>query len=61
MSSSYAKPEHSLAAAAAILHGFHQVYPLTHSERKQLRLLVAVRLSCSVTLGAYLYKQNPEN
>jgi len=61
MLSSYAKPEHSLAAAAAILRGFHHVYPLTDGERKHLRLLVAVRLSCSVTLGAYSYKQNPEN
>lgn len=61
MMSSYGKPNRSIAAGAAILRGFHSTYPLTDVERKHLRLLVAARLSCSATLGAYSYQQNPEN
>ena len=55
------KAGRSLSAMAAILRGFHSVHPLTELERKHLRLLVACRLCTSVTLGAYSYKQNPEN
>jgi len=61
MMSSYGKNDKALSAAAAILRGFHSVYPLTDDERKHLRLLMASRLSCSATLGAYSYQQNPEN
>jgi hypothetical protein len=57
----YAKPGRSLAAAAAMLRGYHSVYPITDVERQHLHLLVACRLACSVTLGAYSYQQNPEN
>ena len=35
--------------------------PSTEDERRHLVLLVACRLSCSATLGAYSYQQNPEN
>jgi len=59
--STYGKTSHSLSAAAAILRGFHSVYPLTPTERLHLRLLVAARLACSVTLGAYSHMKNPEN
>jgi len=59
--STYGKTNHSLSAAAAILRGFHSIYPLTDTERRHLRLLVAARLSCSVTLGAFSYSKNPDN
>lgn len=61
MLSSYGKKNRGISAAAAILRGFHSKYPLLPNERKHLRLLVAARLSCSVTLGAYSYQQNPQN
>lgn len=61
MLSSYGKLNRGISAAAAFLRGFHLSYPLTVEERKHLRLLVAARLSCSVTLGAYSYQQNPQN
>mmetsp|Transcript_15828 Transcript_15828/g.29863 ORF Transcript_15828/g.29863 Transcript_15828/m.29863 type:complete len:653 (+) Transcript_15828:82-2040(+) len=61
MISSYGKKNRSISAAAAMLRGFHSVYPLTSDERKHLRLLVACRLSCSVTIGAYSYQLNPQN
>jgi Ser/Thr protein kinase RdoA (MazF antagonist) len=61
MLSSYGKCNRSISAAAAMLRGFHSIYPLTDIERKHLRLLMAIRLSCSVTLGAYSYSKNPEN
>lgn len=57
----YAKPGRSLAAAAAMLRGYHLVYPLMDVERQHLHLLAACRLACSVTLGAYSYQQNPGN
>lgn len=61
MLSSYGKPNRAISAAAAVLRGFNAIYPLTPLERKHLRLLIAARLSCSVTLGAYSYQQNPQN
>jgi len=61
MLSSYGKSYRGISAAAAMLRGYNFVYPLTPLERKHLVLLVACRLACSVTLGAYSYQQNPEN
>lgn len=61
MLSVYAKDGRSISAAAAMLRGYNSVCPLTEEERKHLVLLIACRLSCSVTLGAYSYQQNPEN
>lgn len=61
MMSSYGKVNRSISAGAAMLRGFHSTYPLTKVERKHLRLLIAARLSCSATLGAYSYQQNPQN
>jgi inosine triphosphate pyrophosphatase len=61
MLSTYAKPGRSISAAAAILRGFHSVYPLTDTEREHLILLIACRLACSTTLGAFSYQKNPEN
>lgn len=61
MLSVYAKNGRSISAAAAMLRGYNSVCPLTEVERKHLILLIACRLSCSVTLGAYSYQQNPEN
>lgn len=61
MISVYGKNGRSIAAAAALLRGFNSVCPITENERKHLILLIACRLSCSVTLGAYSYHKNPEN
>lgn len=55
------KAKRSLSAAASMLRGFHSTYPLTDLETKHLRLFIASRLACSVTLGAYSHQQNPEN
>lgn len=57
----YGKNDRSLSAAAAVLRGYNSVCPLTAVERQHLPLLVACRLSCSVTLGAYSFQRNPEN
>jgi inosine triphosphate pyrophosphatase len=59
--SSYGKGKRSISAACAILRGFHHKYPLTVDERKHLRLLMTCRLAMSAIIGAYSYKQNPEN
>lgn len=61
MLSVYGKTGHSLGAAAAVLRGFHSVYPLTALERRHVRLLMTCRLACSVTLGAFSLQQNPAN
>lgn len=61
MLSTYGKTNRSISAAAAILRGFNSVYPLTDTERKHLVLLIACRLACSVTLGAFSFQQNPAN
>lgn len=61
MLSTFGKQNRSIAAAAAILRGYHSIYPLTEEERRFLPLLIACRLSCSVTLGAFSFAQNPEN
>jgi len=61
MLSTYGKQQRSISAAAAVLRGYNSVIPLSPLEKKHLVLLVACRLSCSVTLGAYSHKQNPEN
>jgi Ser/Thr protein kinase RdoA (MazF antagonist) len=61
MLTSYGKSNRSLSAMAAILHGYHSVYPFTDIERKHLLLLVACRSACSVTLGAFSWQENPHN
>jgi hypothetical protein len=61
MLSTYGKDNRSLSAAAGILRGYNAVYRLTPLERKHLVLLVACRLACSCTLGAYSIQQNPAN
>jgi inosine triphosphate pyrophosphatase len=61
MISSYGKANRAISAASAVLRGFNSVYPLTIGERNYLRLLISSRLSCSATLGAYSYQQNPQN
>jgi hypothetical protein len=57
----YGKRNRMISAAAAFLRGYHSVCPISDIERQHLPLLIACRLSCSVTLGAYSYKQNPGN
>ena len=44
-----------------MLRGYHSVKPVSEIERSYLLLLIASRLSCSATLGAYSYAQNPGN
>ena len=61
MLNAYGKHNRSLSAAAAMLRGYHSVRPLSQKERQDLPLLIACRLSCSATLGAYSYAQNPGN
>jgi len=55
------KSGRALSSAAAMLRGFYAVYPLTKLEREYLVLLIACRLACSASLGAFSYQQNPEN
>ena len=61
MLSAYGKENRSISAAAALLRGYNAVYPLKEIERKHLVLLIACRLSCSVTLGAFSFQQDPTN
>lgn len=61
MLSTYATPNRGISAAAAFLRGYSSVCTLTAEEKSHLVLLIACRLSCSVTLGAYSYKQSPGN
>lgn len=61
MVSVYGKTGRAASAAAGFLRGFHSAYPLKQEERQHLVLLMACRLACSVTLGAYSYQKNPEN
>lgn len=61
MLSTYGKSNRSISAAAALLRGYNAVYPITDMERKHLVLLIACRLACSCTLGAFSYHQNPAN
>jgi inosine triphosphate pyrophosphatase len=61
MLTTYGMPNRSISAAAAILRGYNSIYPLTDGERKHLVLLIACRLACSVSLGAYSIQQNPAN
>jgi inosine triphosphate pyrophosphatase len=61
MLSTYGKANRSISAAAALLRGYNVVYPITDVERNNLVLLIACRLACSCTLGAFSYHQNPSN
>ena len=61
MLTSFGKHNLSLSAAAGMLRGYNSIYPLTETEKSHLPLLIACRLACSVTLGAYSYSKNPDN
>ena len=61
MMSIYGRNGLMISAAAAFLRGYRRENPLTALEREVLPILVACRLACSATLGAYSYQQNPEN
>jgi 4-aminobutyrate aminotransferase-like enzyme/Ser/Thr protein kinase RdoA (MazF antagonist) len=54
------KPE-PLAAAAAVVGGFHDVFPLTDSELEVLYGLACLRLCASVCLSAYRRSIEPED
>ena len=57
----YGKQGRSIAAAAAMLRGYSQVYPVEDLELQHLHLLICCRLACSATLGAFSYQQDPGN
>lgn len=61
MLNAFGKHHRSLAAAAAVLRGYNSIRSIGPEERRHLPLLIACRLSCSATLGAYSYAQNPGN
>jgi inosine triphosphate pyrophosphatase len=61
MLTSFGKHNLSLSAAAGMLRGYNSIYPLTEAEKSHLPILIACRLACSVTLGAYSYAKNPDN
>ena len=61
MLSSFGKANHALAAAALVLRGFAASYTLCEVEKRHLPTLIACRLACSATLGAFSYAQDPTN
>ncbi len=50
-----------LAAAAAIVAGYHQVFPLTELELEVMYSLICMRLAVSVTNSALQQKLHPDN
>ena len=54
------KPD-PLASAAAIVAGYHEVFPLTVQELEVLYTLICMRLAVSVTNSALQQKLHPEN
>jgi len=54
------KPD-PLAAAAAVVRGYHRQYPLQEAEAAALFPLVAARLCISVTVSALNRSEHPEN
>jgi Ser/Thr protein kinase RdoA (MazF antagonist) len=48
-------------AAACLLKGFVEEYPLLDVEARHLLPIAAGRLAISVTLGAYSYQKDPSN
>ena len=61
MLTTYGKSGRMLSAAASFLRGYCSQISLLKEEKEHIVLLTACRLACSVTLGNYTYKQNPEN
>ena len=61
MLTTYSKESHSLSAAGLFLRGFAKGYKLNEAELSQLPTLIAARLACSATLGAFSYSQDPGN
>jgi 4-aminobutyrate aminotransferase-like enzyme/Ser/Thr protein kinase RdoA (MazF antagonist) len=53
--------EDPLAAAAAVIGGYHEVLPLSEQEIALLPVLIAIRLCISVSLSAYQQVQEPDN
>ena len=50
-----------LAAAAEIVAGYHEVFPLTELELEALYTLICMRLAVSVTNSALQQKLHPDN
>src|SRR5206468_11698365 len=50
-----------LAAAAHIISGYHEVFPLTELEIEVLYALICMRLAVSVTNSALQQKLHPDN
>jgi 4-aminobutyrate aminotransferase-like enzyme/Ser/Thr protein kinase RdoA (MazF antagonist) len=53
--------EEPLAAAAHVVRGYHEVYPLTEQEADVLFDLICMRLCTEVSLASFRRRMNPEN
>jgi len=61
MITKYGKAGKAIDAAVALYEGFVSVCRLEPSEKEVLRVLIACRLACSATMGAYSISQEPTN
>ena len=52
---------HPYEVLIAISQSYHAIYPLLDVEIKNLRILIAMRLSLSTSIGAYSIAQNPDD
>ena len=50
-----------LSAAAAVIRGYHEVFPLTEQEIELLYSLIRMRLATSVAIAAHRAKRFPDN
>lgn len=50
-----------VATASHMVKGYCEAFPLNEAELSALYVLVAARLACSATMGAYSYAQDPGN
>ena len=53
--------ENPLSAAASIISGFHEIYPLSEEELSVLFSLICIRLCLSVCISVYQKKLQPDN
>ena len=52
---------HPYEVLTAISQSYHAIYPLLDIEIRNLRILIAMRLSLSTSIGAYSMSQNPDD
>jgi 4-aminobutyrate aminotransferase-like enzyme/Ser/Thr protein kinase RdoA (MazF antagonist) len=50
-----------VAAAALVIGGYHEAFPLTETEVEALFALIAIRLCTSVCLSVYQQREEPDN